>query len=62
MKKIVGVSQKRTKKSRYVVFDVLEVKKYLEDKYKIEFSNLDEDIKEDSDDDDSDDEDSDDEN
>jgi len=56
MKKIVGVSQKRTKKSRNVVFDVLEVKKYLEDKYKIEFSNLDEDIKDDSDDEDSDDE------
>lgn len=39
VKKINGISQKRTKTSRNIIFDMLVVKQYLVDKYKIEFSN-----------------------
>ena len=51
MKKINGVSQKKTKKSRNIVLDTSIVKQFLIDKYKVEFSN-EEEIESDDEDDD----------
>jgi hypothetical protein len=55
VKKINGVTQKRTATSRNIIFDILETKKYLIEKYKIDFFDKIEtknEIESDSDDDD----------